>query len=142
MKEPAAHRNARRLRPLISAICGASAALLAADENEPTSPRNQGLDKESWYTLMRCSWDHPARTLTASGQQPDYRAGAVHPAENRKFTIPELKRLFGLPDDYVFTGTIAQAAERMGNMVPPFLTRALAERVYEVVLRPYAERRR
>ena len=83
-------------------------------------PRHVGLGSESRYTLVRSDWDLPAPTLTASGQQPDGRCGVLHPAEHRKFTIPELKRLFGLPDDYVFTGTIAQAAERMGNMVPPF----------------------
>ena len=64
----------------------------------------------------------------------------LHPAEHRKFTIPELKRLFGLPDDYILTGTIAQAAERLGNMVPPFLTRAVAERVHEKVLLPFHQK--
>jgi site-specific DNA-cytosine methylase len=101
-----------------------------------------GLGSDSRYTLVRSDWDLPAPTLTASGQQPDGRCGVLHPAEHRKFSIPELKRLFGLPDDYVFTGSLADAAEPLGNMVPPFLTRALAERVYELVLRPYAEKRR
>jgi site-specific DNA-cytosine methylase len=65
--------------------------------------------------------------------------GAVHPEFDRKFTIPELKRLFGLPDDYVLTGTLGQAAERICRMVPPFLTKAIAESMYENVLRPFRE---
>jgi site-specific DNA-cytosine methylase len=65
--------------------------------------------------------------------------GAVHPEFDRKFSIPELKRLFGLPDDYVLTGTLAQAAERICRMVPPFLTKAIADSVYENVLLPFRE---
>jgi site-specific DNA-cytosine methylase len=55
----------------------------------------------------------------------------------RKFTVRELKRLFGLPDDFIMTGTLGQAAERICRMVPPFVTRAIAESVFERVLQPY-----
>jgi DNA (cytosine-5)-methyltransferase 1 len=79
--------------------------------------------------------------LAVTGQGPNGLSGAIHPEANRKFTIPELKRLFGLPDDYALTGTLAQAAERICRMVPPRVMQAIAERIYERVLRPHAERR-
>jgi site-specific DNA-cytosine methylase len=66
--------------------------------------------------------------------------GAFHPEEDRKFTLPELKRLTGLPDDFVLTGALGQAAERVCRMVPPLLTKAIAESVYQKVLLPYAEK--
>jgi DNA-cytosine methyltransferase len=96
-----------------------------------------GLKKH--FTLTRCAWDLPAPTLVVMGQAPNGLSGAIHPEHDRKFTIPELKRLFGLPDDFVLTGTLRQGAERICRMVPPLLTKALAESVYDRVLRPNAE---
>lgn len=97
-----------------------------------------GYDKQ--FTLTRTAWDLPAPTLTVTGQQPSGLAGAIHPEEDRKFTIPELKRLTGLPDDFILTGTLSQAAERICRMVPPPLTKAIAESIYKRVLRPFAEK--
>jgi len=91
------------------------------------------------FTLTRCAWDLPSPTLVVTGQKPDGLCGAIHPEFDRKFTLPELKRLFGLPDDYSPTGTLSQAAERICRMVPPFLTEAIAESIYDKILRPYAE---
>ena len=93
------------------------------------------------FKLKRASFDMPCFTLTCTGQQPDAPSGVVHPVEARKFTLPELRRLTGLPDDYVCTGTLAQAVERVCRMVPPPLTKALADRIYDRVLRPYGEAR-
>jgi site-specific DNA-cytosine methylase len=93
------------------------------------------------WKFKRAAWDQPSFTLTVTGQQPDGASGVVHPVEDRKFTLPELKRLTGLPDDYKLTGTLSQAVERVCRMVPPPLTRAIAERIYDRVLRPYAESR-
>jgi DNA (cytosine-5)-methyltransferase 1 len=92
------------------------------------------------YTLTRCAWDKPAPTMVVSGQRPDGLTGAIHPDRDRKFTLPELKRLTGLPDDFVLTGTLSQAAERVCRMVPPLLTKAIAESVYQKILLPYAEK--
>jgi DNA (cytosine-5)-methyltransferase 1 len=88
------------------------------------------------FTLVRTSWDRPAPTLVIAGQKPDGLSGAIHPELDRKFTVPELKRLFGLPDDFTLTGTIEEAVQCICNMVPPLLTKALAEGIYERVLRP------
>jgi site-specific DNA-cytosine methylase len=107
-----------------------------------TRPQHVGLDPHSRFSLVRCAWDLPAPTLTCMGQQADGLSGTIHPDQDRKFTIPELKRLFGLPDDYRLSGTLDQAAERICRMVPPFLMKAIAESVLDRVLRPYAESQR
>lgn len=91
------------------------------------------------FTLTRCSWDHPVPTLTVVGQSPSGLAGAIHPSEDRKFTLAELKRLTGVPDDFILTGTLAQAAERLCRMVPPPLTKAIAESVLDKILLPAQE---
>jgi DNA-cytosine methyltransferase len=104
--------------------------------------RDVGLGEKSWFTLVRCAWDRPAPTLTVLGQLPNSFSGAIHPEYDRKFTLPELKRLTGLPDDFRLTGTLNQAVERVCRMVPPALMRAVAESIYETALRPYREQRK
>jgi DNA (cytosine-5)-methyltransferase 1 len=89
----------------------------------------------AYFTLVRCSWDCPSPTLVIAGQKPDGLSGAIHPESDRKFTIPELKRLFGLPEDFALVGTIQQAVDTICNMVPPLLAKAVADRVYDRVLR-------
>lgn len=46
--------------------------------------------------------------------------------EKRKFTIPELKRICGFPDDFIFTGTFTEQWERLGNCVTPPLMASIA----------------
>ena len=91
------------------------------------------------FMLTRCSWDLPAPTLAVTGQRPDGLTGAIHPEKDRKFTLRELKRLTALPDDFVLTGTLGQATERVCRMVPPLLTKAIAASVYAKILQPYKE---
>jgi site-specific DNA-cytosine methylase len=107
----------------------------------PPNPRKRlklkdvGFTGDGRFSMEKCAWDFPAPTLAVTGQGPNGLSGAIHPEVNRKFTIPELKRLFGLPDDYALTGTLAQAAERVCRMVPPRVMQAIAKRIYERVLR-------
>lgn len=60
--------------------------------------------------------------------------GVYHPDYDRKFTVSELKRIMSLPHDFYLTGTFNDKAERIGNMVPPFMSRVIAENIYGLVL--------
>ena len=86
------------------------------------------------FNLKRVSQYAPAPTLTAMGSC-DTTAGAFHWSEPRKLTLGELKRIMTLPDDFKLTGKWNQKAERIGRMVPPFMMKAVAESVYEKVLK-------
>ena len=90
--------------------------------------------KNFYFNTYRCAWGEPAPTITQSGNQLGGRGGICHPEEDRTFTIRELKRLSALPDDFQLTGTFNQQAERIGRMVPPLMTTAIAKSVYENVL--------
>ena len=114
--------------------------LLPKNPPKPTRLAHIFPDIKSNYTLTRCSWDRPAPTMVVTGQRPDGRTGCIHPEFDRKFTLPELRRLTGLPDDFILSGTFGQAAERICRMVPPLLTKAIAESVYAKVLLPYKEK--
>ena len=87
----------------------------------------------SYFNLTRASWDRPSPTLTQAGQQIGV-CGVHHPSEDRVFTINELKRLFGLPDDYKLTGSFNQKAERVCRMVTPHIYKYLAKEIYDKVL--------
>jgi DNA-cytosine methyltransferase len=91
-------------------------------------------EETTMFRLTRCSYDLPAPTMTVTGQRPDGTEGNLHPEFDRKFTLPELMRLTSLPDDFILTGTLAQACERVCRMVPPLLTKAIADRIYDRIL--------
>jgi DNA-cytosine methyltransferase len=137
-------QSAEDIRPWITSArtTSISAAAARLPKNPPRllRPGHLGEQVNSNYTLTRTSYDLPAPTLTVTGQQPSGLAGALHPEHDRKFTIPELKRLTAIPDDFILTGTVGQGAERLCRMVPPPVTEAIATSIYERVLRPYKEK--
>jgi DNA-cytosine methyltransferase len=126
-------------RAAMTSSLGPVISRLPPNPSKLLRPHHVGLPAGTRFSMTRCSWNLPAPTLAVMGQGPDALSGAIHPEANRKFTIPELKRLFGLPDDYALTGTLAQGAERVCRMVPPGMMQAIAERIYERVLRPISD---
>ena len=99
-------------------------------------PFRQWNPKGSYFNMIRPSADMPCPTITQRGQQRSV-SGVLHYDKNRKLTIPELKRIMSLPDDYVLTGTFDQKAERICRMVPPKLICAVAQSVHEKILVPF-----
>ena len=94
--------------------------------------------KRSLFNMIRPAPHLPCPTITQRGNQKSV-SGVFHPAMNRKFTIPELKRIMSLPEDYQFTGSFDKQAERIGRMVAPKMMAAVADSIYEKVLKPYNE---
>ena len=111
--------------------------LKAIPKNPAKKTRMSMLDKDwqSDFSLDRASWFHPCPTITSLGQQVG-QGGICHPEEDRLFTINELSRLMGLPDDYALSGTYNQKAKTIGNMVAPIMMQALAKSLFEKVILP------
>lgn len=84
--------------------------------------------KDSWHSHTRLSWDKPAPTILQGA------ASAYHPDECRSLTIPELKRVCSLPDDYKLTGSFKEQWERLGRSVPPVMMKHIAETIRDRVL--------
>lgn len=74
------------------------------------------------YKLPR---DEPSKTVVAHQGRYD---GPFH-WNNRKLTIPELKRIQGFPDDYQFVSSKVEAVRQIGNSVAPLMGRKLADAV-------------
>jgi len=90
--------------------------------------------KGHFFNMKKCSRFKPSPTITA-------HAGAMHWHEPRTFTIKEVKRIMSLPDDFKLTGSFNKQSERCGRMVPPLMMKAIAESIYEKVLKPYYKKK-
>lgn len=60
--------------------------------------------------------------------------GAMHWNERRRFTVAEFKHFAAFPDAFVFTGTWADAVQRIGNCVPPLFMKAIAAHIRDHIL--------
>lgn len=64
----------------------------------------------------RIGWDEPCLTLTCSPAQK--QTERCHPDETRPFTVREYARIQTFPDDWQFSGSLAQQYKQIGNAVP------------------------
>ncbi|HPF00899.1 MAG TPA: DNA (cytosine-5-)-methyltransferase [Bacteroidales bacterium] len=64
----------------------------------------------------RIGWDEPCLTLTCSPAQK--QTERCHPDETRPFTVREYARIQTFPDDWDFSGSLAQQYKQIGNAVP------------------------
>jgi DNA (cytosine-5)-methyltransferase 1 len=107
-----------------------------ADIVKQLKPGQSGSDvmgKGSYFSLKRLEWNKQAGTIQQSeAKMPS--TNQVHPDENRRLTITELKRIGGFPDDFILTGTFAQQWERIGRAVSPPLMHYLAKAIKEEIL--------
>lgn len=92
-----------------------------------------GGQSERYFQLTRPDPDGPSPCVTASGGTSSL-AGVTHPHERRKFSIAELRRICGFPDDFILTGTYAQQWERLGRAVPPVMMSHIAQTVRTKIL--------
>ncbi len=84
----------------------------------------------SLFNLVRPAINLPCPTVTQMGQQKNV-SGVLHYEKDRKLSSIELKRIQGLPEDYILTGTFNQKAERICRMVAPQCLEALASSIYK-----------
>jgi DNA (cytosine-5)-methyltransferase 1 len=92
-----------------------------------------GEQSDRYFNLVRAHPDQPSPTICASHGSRGI-ASVTHPTERRKFSIGELKRICGFPDDFVLKGTYAQQWERLGRAVPPVMMMHIAAAVRDGIL--------
>jgi DNA (cytosine-5)-methyltransferase 1 len=83
----------------------------------------------------RMSWDEPSLTLTCSPAQN--QTERCHPDETRPFTVREYARIQTFPDDWDFTGSVAQQYKQIGNAVPVNLAREIGYSIVEFLNSAY-----
>ena len=93
---------------------------------------NLGETSKKFFNLKRAPLAEPSQTITAQGGGRTI-ASVCHPTERRKFSIAELKRITGFPDDFKLSGTYEKQWERLGRAVPPMMMKAIAETIAETL---------
>ncbi len=64
----------------------------------------------------RLSWDQPSLTLTCAPAQK--QTERCHPSETRHLKVREYARIQTFPDDWSFSGSLANQYKQIGNAVP------------------------
>jgi len=104
---------------------------------KPSDPQfREWNPKASCFNMIRPCPDMPSPTLTQQGQKRGM-SGVFHPEANRKLTIKECKRLMGFPEDFQLLGEFDQQVERLGRAVAPLMYKAVANSIYENVLKDF-----
>ena len=78
----------------------------------------------------------PMNTILSGAGKRDETIMIARHDEKRKFTIDELRRLCGFPDDFELRGSYAQQWERLGNSVPPPMMFMISAALRDGVLLP------
>lgn len=86
-----------------------------------------------YFQLVRPWLSRPAPTIIAV-MAIRGAAAPMHPTECRRFSLAELRRLCGFPDDFVLCGSFAERCERLGRAVPPPVMAAIARTLVTEIL--------
>lgn len=95
---------------------------------------------------MKSTYSKPERTQNTIylRLEPDAPSGTVvnvrksmwiHPTLDRAVTVREAARLQSFPDSFEFLGTKDSQFQQVGNAVPPLLSKGIAEKVLEYILK-------
>lgn len=102
-------------------------------KNPARSVSGQDVTGHGYFNLTRQPLDQPSGTLCQSHGGLSV-CGSIHPLEDRKYTIGELKRITSIPDDFILTGDYSQKYERLARMVPPVMMMNIAKTLQTGVL--------
>jgi len=87
----------------------------------------------SGFALSRNNLNKPSCTITKTVNHSASSDGTLHPIENRKHTISEIKKLSSFPENYMLIGTFQEQWARIGNAVMPKFMQAIAEHIKKIV---------
>lgn len=92
--------------------------------------------KGYWFNSVTVDPDKPAPTIPATNGAKGGGSTVAYWRYPRCLTIAEVKRLFSFPDDFKLVGSHTDQWKRLGNSVPPLLTKAVAEHIRDAILTP------
>ena len=99
--------------------------------NFPDHLKTEGMFTGKTHSSIyrRLSWDKPSITIANPR-----KSNITHPSENRILSVRECARLFGVKDDFVFKGKLANMQQQICNAVPVKMARAIAGEVKKAIM--------
>lgn len=85
-------------------------------------------DRTQNTIYMRLKYDEPSGTVVNVR-----KSMWIHPELDRAISIREAARLQTFPDSFIFEGTKDSQYQQVGNAVPPYLAKAIAESVISIL---------
>ncbi len=103
---------------------------------EPLASKHQSWYSNNFQDRFRCyPSTYRAKTITSHMHKDGHANIHYDPSQMRSLTVREAARIQTFPDDYYFEGGQSAQYLQVGNAVPPFLAKQIAEFVINIMRR-------